>query len=354
MPLSANQVRLLAAILEGNLSNLDGVNPTRFKLRHEDDIAELEQLESLQLIRLSDQGKYEIPLSSVIAMQGKAAIAEGLVSDCGKVFDALKRAFRADPDRQVALAELAKDAEIPIARVYAAVPYLAQAPIWANRSNDLRSPNSTIRASVDILKYKTFSDVVALFLRWAEQALQPIPEVNYTSIADAFSHLAPRGPETAMPAVPPSITESLRRFRKDYDSKTKKAFVMMQFGSTPAHLELFESIRSALANKKIVALRADSKHYHDDLFPNVLTYIYGCDFGIAVFERIEQEAFNPNVSLEVGYMFGLSKPVCLLKDRTLRTLHTDLVGKLYRQFDPQDPAGTIPQQLEAWLKDKDL
>ena len=96
------------------------------------------------------------------------------------------------------------------------------------------------------------------------------------------------------------------------------------------------------------------KHYHDDLWPNVLTYIHGWGFGIGVFERLEQDEFNPNVSLEVGYLYGLGKSVCLLKDKTLKTLHTDLVGKLYRPFDPQAPATTIPPQLSKWLADKGI
>src|SRR3990172_35156 len=89
-------------------------------------------------------------------------------------------------------------------------------------------------------------------------------------------------------------------------------------------------------------------------FPNILTYIYGCEFGIAVFERIESDEFNPNVSLEVGYMLALRKPVCLLKDRTLEILQADLVGKIYRVFDPQDPVGTIQDELSQWLRDKEI
>ena len=85
-----------------------------------------------------------------------------------------------------------------------------------------------------------------------------------------------------------------------------------------------------------------------------MTYIYGCGFGVAVFERIEAEEFNPNVSLEVGYMLALKKPVCLLKDKTLKTLHTDLVGKLYKEFDPQNPGKTIPDRISQWLLDKEI
>lgn len=86
----------------------------------------------------------------------------------------------------------------------------------------------------------------------------------------------------------------------------------------------------------------------------ILTYVYGCRFGIAVFERIESEVFNPNVSLEVGYLLGLDKPVCFLKDHTLRTLHTDLIGQLYKQFDTQNSESTIPTVLLKWMEDKGI
>lgn len=154
--------------------------------------------------------------------------------------------------------------------------------------------------------------------------------------------------------VPPELQESLRRFREDYPDPAKVAFVMMQFGRTKAHKGIVEAIRKALAPFGITALRADDKDYHEDLLPNIRTYMHGCGFGVAVFERIEAEAFNPNVSLEVGYLLAMGKPVCLLKDRTLQTLHTDLVGRLYRVFDPLDPEETIPSEVSRWLSDRGL
>ena len=109
-----------------------------------------------------------------------------------------------------------------------------------------------------------------------------------------------------------------------------------------------------MASYGITALRADDKEYHSDLYANVLTYIYGCGFGIAVFERIEEDDFNPNVSLEVGYILALGKPVCLLKDQNLKALQTDLVGKLYRTFDAFEPVDTICPALTKWMQDKKL
>jgi hypothetical protein len=153
-------------------------------------------------------------------------------------------------------------------------------------------------------------------------------------------------------SIPIEIQQSLREFRLDHPDSNKVAFVMMKFGTTPAHDNIVRGINNALAPHGLRAVRADDKEYHSDLYFNILTYLYGCGFGIAVFERIETEDFNPNVSLEVGYILALGKHVCLLKDKTLSKLHTDLVGKLYRMFDPQDPATSIPSVLTKWMTEK--
>ncbi len=154
--------------------------------------------------------------------------------------------------------------------------------------------------------------------------------------------------------APLHIRESLQRFRADYPDPTTVAFILMQFRNTKAHEQIAQAIREGLAAHGIAGIRADEKEYHEDLFPNVVTYMHGCGMGVAVFERIEEENFNPNVSLELGYMYAMRKPLCLLKDRTLTALHTDLMGKLYREFDPYDPDGTIPPQLSRWLNDRGL
>lgn len=152
----------------------------------------------------------------------------------------------------------------------------------------------------------------------------------------------------------PEISESIERFHKDHPDPSRVAFVMMRFGQTTAHAKIVAGIKEALASSGIVAVRADDKEYHADLYQNIQTYMHGCGFGVAVFERLEEEIFNPNVSLEVGYMMALRKHVCLLKDRTLKTLQADLIGKLYRVFDPQNPTESISVELLKWLKDKGL
>ena len=172
---------------------------------------------------------------------------------------------------------------------------------------------------------------------------QRLPAIDKSSRTKGEGHTAP--------AI---IHDSLRRFRTIHRRLGAQCFVMMRFGDTAAHTRIERTIKNTLKKHGLVGLLARDREFHEDLYPNILTYMHGCDFGIAVFERLKTDEFNPNVALEVGYMFGLKKQVLLLKDETLRALHTDLVGKLYKEFDPQHPERTIPGQIDRWLTDKGL
>lgn len=152
----------------------------------------------------------------------------------------------------------------------------------------------------------------------------------------------------------PEIASGVEKFNKDYPNHPNVAFIIMQFGSTPAHNTMVKIVKDTLKKYNMVALRADDKQYLDDLFPNVKVYLHCCTFGIAIFERIIEDDFNPNVSLEIGYLLGMNKDVLLLKDKTLKSLPTDLTGKLYKEFDTQSIETTIPLQIEKWLKDKGI
>jgi len=155
-------------------------------------------------------------------------------------------------------------------------------------------------------------------------------------------------------AYPVEITNSLAAFWADHPDPSRVAFVMMEFGTSSVYDDIFAAIRSTLEPVGLTAVRADEREYHAILQLNIFTYMHGCGFGIAVYERIESDSVNPNVSLEVGYMLALDKHVCILRDSTLRTINADLAGSLYRPFNTRNPAGSIPEPLKRWLTDKHL
>jgi hypothetical protein len=147
---------------------------------------------------------------------------------------------------------------------------------------------------------------------------------------------------------------SLDRLRKRYPDPNKLGFLIMRFTAAKPFARIVQTIKSVAESHGLTVLRADEVEFHADLWGNVRTYLHGCGFGIAVYERIETDEPNANVGLEVGYLLAMNKPVLLLKDRTVRTTQTDLAGKLYKTFDPYDPEGTVPEQLTKWLEDNGI
>lgn len=159
---------------------------------------------------------------------------------------------------------------------------------------------------------------------------------------------------TSFSDLPDELKEPLNRFRKDFGTKDKCGFLMMKFEDTKIQTGIVQIIKSHFESKGLNLLRADDKWYADDLFTNIKTYMHGCSFGVALFERINSNYFNPNVSLEIGYMMAMNKPILFLKDRTLTSLHSDLVGKLYHEYDFQNPQNTLPTVIDRWINDKDI
>lgn len=150
------------------------------------------------------------------------------------------------------------------------------------------------------------------------------------------------------PAPPVEISESLCSFKVAYSQK-KTAFIMMSFERSDTHNTIASCIKTTLAKFDIIAMRADDREFHENLYDNILTYMHGCDFGVAVVERISNQSFNANISFEVGYMKALKKPVCILKDKTFQVLQADLLGKLYREFDTHCVATTVESALNSWI-----
>lgn len=150
--------------------------------------------------------------------------------------------------------------------------------------------------------------------------------------------------------VPAEIGESLKLFRADYPDSEQVGLLLMSSASTEAHRQIAHGVRDAFAGHEIAVLKDDDQQYHDDPYWNLLTHAHGASFGVAVFERMESEDFNPNVAFEVGYMQALGKEVCVLKDSLLDHLQTELIVKTWYPFDPKDLKKSIRSQVELWAR----
>jgi len=156
---------------------------------------------------------------------------------------------------------------------------------------------------------------------------------------------------TMLPIQHQHLERLLHQFHRDHPAFEKNIFLIMRFKAQKPFPEIVETIRNECKKHDLNVIRADDKEYTDDLWDNVMTYMYGCNSAIAVFDQINYREFNPNVALEVGFMFAQCKRILLLKDTSIQAMPSDIVGKVYRPFNTYEPSETIPSQIEKWVVD---
>jgi hypothetical protein len=127
----------------------------------------------------------------------------------------------------------------------------------------------------------------------------------------------------------------------------------------PSQIRLLEDIwamiESELRDHGLVALRADQRKYHDQLWENVCVYMLGCRFGIAVLEDRVASELNPNIALEYGFMRAIDRRVGLFRNAGFKHGRADLSGKLMNEFVIDDSGRlngqTLKSSLQQWLSD---
>jgi hypothetical protein len=130
----------------------------------------------------------------------------------------------------------------------------------------------------------------------------------------------------------------------------RNVFVMMRYADTPKFIEIEASIRNTLSSYGLIARLAKDRALSDDLWENIRLYMSSARYGVAVFEEIDRRDFNPNISLELGYMYALGRRCLLLKDKRMPRLPTDTCGKIYRDFDTYSVAESVSSQVKAWCE----
>lgn len=153
---------------------------------------------------------------------------------------------------------------------------------------------------------------------------------------------------------PPELLEACKKFAAKHQAPSLCGFVMMGIKGKANKDPILKAIKEVCSKRGIQAVRADEKRFNGDLWNNVRTYMHGAGFGIAVIQASDSKNTRHNVAIEMGYMLALKKEVCILKERALRKMPADLVGKLYDEFDKKKPVRSIRNVLDTWLKDSDL
>jgi hypothetical protein len=138
------------------------------------------------------------------------------------------------------------------------------------------------------------------------------------------------------------------KFLQQFPQVARNVFIMMPF-TTPRTDQIYKTIVRAIEHYGLIPLRADLKTFVPVLWWNIQTYMVGSSYGIAIYEPEGDIPFNPNVSIEAGFMLALDHQVLLLANQKLDRLPVDFSGHVYRRFDEDDVENSVYRAVSDWI-----
>lgn len=152
--------------------------------------------------------------------------------------------------------------------------------------------------------------------------------------------------------APPALVHPLRGFLADHPFDSN-VFGMTRFPDAKAGNQ--DPLGRALAVAKEVCAEhglefhlASDRAIADDVWANVTAHMWGCRYGIALFEDRVDRGLNYNLVIEVGAMIMTGRRCALLKDGSIEKMPTDFIGMIYKSID-LDNEKTVRDRVADWL-----
>lgn len=177
------------------------------------------------------------------------------------------------------------------------------------------------------------------------------PPQRATHLGHRDDLFIPSIPDLPVSLVPNAIVgwrSRLEGFIKQHPFDTS-VFIMIRYRRR--NEQLVSSLRRVLRSKGLCAVLASDHEVTDDLY-NPIACLLCCSMGIAIFDKGEsQQEFNPNVAYELGMLHLLGRSCLILKHSSLRTLHTDILMKLYTPYaSPQEASEKAAEWAEQQVQ----
>lgn len=154
--------------------------------------------------------------------------------------------------------------------------------------------------------------------------------------------------------APPAILAPVTRFTENYPFDLN-VFGMTRFpdesGNDPVD-DALSAVRVELARHDLSFHLASDRAMSDDLWTNVAAHMWASRYGLAIFEDRRGRGLNYNLTIEVGGMVMTGRRCLLLKDSSIGSMPTDLVGMIYKPVDLGKPE-TVKSAVTDWVT-KDL
>jgi hypothetical protein len=166
--------------------------------------------------------------------------------------------------------------------------------------------------------------------------------------------------ETPHPVIPPSLAppdlvRPLHAFLAEHPFE-RNVFGMTRFPSRDEADKLdpiaaaLTTARKVCADHRLEFHLASDRQILDDLWPNVAAHMWGSQYGIAFFENRTGAGLNYNLTIEVGSCMVLGRRLCILRDKGVEKLPSDITSKIWKDVDI-GKAASVSRALHMWIRD---
>jgi hypothetical protein len=173
--------------------------------------------------------------------------------------------------------------------------------------------------------------------------------VDLPGAAFAEAHQPVLPPELAPPRWAAGITELLNRSPFETNVFCMTRFPKAGDKKDPIG-DVIDTVKAALADHGLQLHLASDAIVEDTLWANVAAYMWGCQYGFALFEDRVGSGLNYNLVIEVGAMIMAGRQTALLRDATAPKMPTDLVGHIYKSVDFTDQRA-VNEVAHKWAAD---
>lgn len=113
--------------------------------------------------------------------------------------------------------------------------------------------------------------------------------------------------------------------------------------------QLIPKLREAVAQHELVLQVASDGLAEDTLWANVVTYMWASKYAIVLMDSADG-VLNSNVLIEIGGMLMTGRRCAILRDKSVPTMPSDLVGHIYKPTDFADHDSSV-NEIHKWIRD---
>lgn len=148
-----------------------GVKASRFRASRDDSLDAIDTMVRVGLIE--DRNRtYFLTLSGISELASVNSNANKLIYSCSKLFALLQKEYKLDPDRTYEIKEIVDLTNMPEGLIRNTLNHLNQGGIFSSITTDHLERNLSFVLSEQIIRHKSFSDVVAQQRNWLSKSLQ--------------------------------------------------------------------------------------------------------------------------------------------------------------------------------------